>query len=1292
MSQPSGSAAPANPLPASNGGHALLAVNPPPSNPTGNNGGQPLFAPNSPPNPRESPPPEPHTPTRPHSGPSLWNSFLELSNELAPETVLHGPRGSLATWTVLPTQDTADDFSASADVSAPASVPERDVFSARADASVPEREVSAPASAPERDVFSASVNVSVPERDVSPASALECDTLEHNADRPACSGESEDDEDFDELESSVPATPARPLPTPALPPPPAYVADPPSPPPVYNPDPFNLTAITPGSRRNANIPLVAYASNPDSPQSPDRPRSLSPPHSRYLAPHLAMTATVAIFKGDFGTRDEESEEEWRMQEEETAEVREAQKEQRAVRRMWAQQERIDALEQMGFEEQLMQELEREELENQVGGGRRQATPPIITRTYLRPGNPPNPQRWARSGRPTKEQLAAVGACHSEMDRLVEKCAGETGLTHHAILRSYHNAPGTTRSSNPWNIYQKYARAIENARKNGPASIPQSTTSRPSPATPTATLPLSKAKTSKKRGPSSRPHTRTNRRPDQLRDWREMDRLCTEVTVGARRRHFHGAGGKVAQILKTLSKRHNFQSLLIFTGSYANEDQQLAMFQSTGGLAQIFTDLRPNLPVLDQHDILGIAKNIAASNSPCSAGDEDDQEADVSAASRAAVADASASRAQNKNATQALLQSAQNVLNQFQTQGVKFTENDLSRRQLRQVEERDATHALQTRLSGAATTDTGNDFFHVVVARNNNFAWKQLHLIWKRERIYVQNWPQGVRPPVLMKRGKSISALTKPELKLLIPLSMRGMNRAKASASHNYSLPSPSGPPDTPAVRKFWRSSLTEPVLCVDGKGVVWKTQYDLDLPTNGVVRTVVVPNEHGTADESEEPAAPRKGKDKAGKEKKRVVEDEDDYKVEVESEEETRPAPATQKRKADDGESAPNKRRKASSTPSAPPPPAPSVPLSAPSRKKLSAAASSHPKRKARSAALETVGEHSAPSPRLSPAPAPSRRKRKGGALETVDERVEPAQEGGVVQNPWKAWVNISHNRPPATSSGRTVHFERSDSELSSVPEPGPPPPPKRRRGADTSAPVTSREVMSHVAVPLPPAVTTRRTTRSTTAASSAAAAAASSAAASSAATSSVATSSAALERGGTIYAVHNPQPIGEWFSAADNKNSVVGTLHVAPSDVPQRQAAAPRRAKGAKAPTTAASDARPNRKPKEAPSMLSGAPGPSLTLSAGTPNASNMSFGAPGPLLTSSAGPPNAAAPDITAAPAPTPIVTPAIVPAVPTPTPAPPPLDPAALVGLWAQLNQVFGGRDPAQVIAEMQGPPPQ
>ncbi|KAJ7352055.1 hypothetical protein DFH08DRAFT_805342 [Mycena albidolilacea] len=663
---------------------------------------------------------------------------------------------------------------------------------------------------------------------------------------------------------------------------------------------------------------------------------------------------------------------------------------------------------------------------------------------------------------------------------------------------------------------------------------------------------------------------------------------------------------------------------------------------------------------------------------------------------AAVADASASRAQNKNATQALLQSAQNVLHQFQTQGVHITENadvsDLSRRQLRQVEERDATHALQTRLSGAATTDTGRDFFHVVMARNNNFAWKQLHLIWKRERIYAQNWSKGVRPPVLMKRGKSISVLTKPELKLLNAAldardepgqGLRFMRRAEDDDgdmvlfSHDYSLPSPSGPPDAPAVHKFWRSSLTEPVLCMDADGVVWKTQYDLDLPNNGVAGQ----------------AAPRKGQDKAGKGKKRVVEDEDDYEAEVESEEETHPAPATQKRKVDDGEPAPNKRRKASSAPSAPPP-APSVPPSAPSRKKSSAAASSHGKRKAQPVALETIGEHPAPSPRLSPAPAPSRRKRKTGALESVDECVEPAQEGGGRAKPMEglcydleaqSWVPISHGRPPATSSGciravvcagvhpvPTPSRGRVRRSLMTGARPAPSPQTsatgRHIRAGDFKTDTVARDC------PSPPCchyssddtlvhgrfvrcrrfVCCRRFVRRRLAATS-----------SSAAT----TSSAALQRGGTIYGLHDPQPIGEWFSGADNKNGVVGMLHVAPSDVPQRQGAAPQRAKAAKAPTTAASSAQPKRKPKVAPS--------------------NILFGPPGPLLTSSAGAPNPAAPNIAVAPAPTPVVAPAVVPAVPTP--AHPPLDAAALVGLWAQLNQVFGGRDPTQVIAEMQGPPP-
>jgi hypothetical protein len=138
-----------------------------------------------------------------------------------------------------------------------------------------------------------------------------------------------------------------------------------------------------------------------------------------------------------------------------------------------------------------------------------------------------------------------------MDRLVEKCAAETGLTSQAILRSYHNAPGSTRSSNPWNIYQRYARALENreeewARLNT-AKHHFTTFTRD----PKGHPPPLEGENLKKAWTEFQAAYPDKQAADQLRDWREMDRLCTEVTVGARRRHFHGAGGKVAQIVRIL---------------------------------------------------------------------------------------------------------------------------------------------------------------------------------------------------------------------------------------------------------------------------------------------------------------------------------------------------------------------------------------------------------------------------------------------------------------------------------------------------------------------------------------------------------------------------------------------------------------------------------------------------------------------------------------------------------------------------------------------------------------------
>jgi hypothetical protein len=221
---------------------------------------------------------------------------------------------------------------------------------------------------------------------------------------------------------------------------------------------------------------------------------------------------------------------------------------------------------------------------------------------------------------------------------------------------------------------------------------------------------------------------------------------------------------------------------------------------------------------------------------------------------------------------------------------------------------------------------------------------------------------------------------------------------------------------------------------------VWKTQYDIDLPNDGLFRATVVPNpfeedavkvkdgddEEDEEDEEEEEEEPpkKKGKGKSKGKKKQTEskggKGKGKVEKEVESEEETRPAAGgrmtqrrrtdaggsvptvAQKRKGDHEESAPQKRLKADSAPSAPPP------------------------------------------------PGPSRPKRKVRVLETVEEAVEPIQVGGGGSKPkeglrWdlaeQSWVEISHNRVAATTSPPRVRFDLpldSDSELSSVPEASP--------------------------------------------------------------------------------------------------------------------------------------------------------------------------------------------------------------------------------------------------------------
>jgi hypothetical protein len=251
--------------------------------------------------------------------------------------------------------------------------------------------------------------------------------------------------------------------------------------------------------------------------------------------------------------------------------------------------------------------------------------------------------------------------------------------------------------------------------------------------------------------------------------------------------------------------------------------------------------------------------------------------------------------------------------------------------------------------------------------------------------------------------------------------------------------------------------------------------------------------------------------------------------------------------------------------------------------------------------------------------------------------------------------------------------------------------PPKRRRGAEGSAPVAPRQQMSHVAVPapthvvsnLPPAVCTRRTTRSTTAASSAGVADVPAGVADVSATSSSSAQPSAdlsrgttFQRGGTIYSVANPQPIGEWYTADDD--GVIGKFNEKLDPPPAKKKLSNAARKPPPRRNAAATPAPPP-PPSGVSNSLTNTPVPPVVAPLTAPVVA--SFGPPGPLLS---GVSNV-----------TPVLPP-VAPVVPVvaPVAAPvvaPPIDNEALSGVLSQFLQLLAGRDPNELFAALQGAPP-
>ncbi|KAJ7705887.1 hypothetical protein B0H14DRAFT_2647185 [Mycena olivaceomarginata] len=484
----------------------------------------------------------------------------------------------------------------------------------------------------------------------------------------------------------------------------------------------------------------------------------------------------------------------------------------------------------------------------------------------------------RRGRPDKTTLDAVAACHAAMDALVKNCALATGLSQEKILCSYHHAP--TRRVPPM-----LGTSIKDMRTHWRIGLKSCFVSVPTPAgkDPRALTPDEvKAAWPLFRKAYGKEHTQL------LDDWEALERLSNEISIGTRHRQFTRTTRDIIGMLKKFAMKFGFHSLFIMTGSYLNEDGKLAVLHSTGLLSTLRSDL-------NDHDVVALAKLAAYTEEigfTLLGGDEDAQMADVSVASRAEAAAASVGKAEKVYKGR---NTPQPEVIDLTTLPVKKREQVL--RQSRHQKSVDDTHSLQDIMTGASNEDVGVDIYREKSGRSKVFGWRRLDVILSEGDFIIKNFPASVRHPAQMPATRATSAWRVAErdaLRTALAARTGGPHQglrverrkyepgAVVIYSHDYTLTPPEGPPDSPLVRKFWRSSNGAPVNCTDGNRAVWHMQYDLDAPLQHTPRTLVqagaeagLNDEEEQEDSDEDSPAPENGRGKAkdkgkGKEKEKV--------------------------------------------------------------------------------------------------------------------------------------------------------------------------------------------------------------------------------------------------------------------------------------------------------------------------------------------------------------------------------------------------------------------------------------
>ncbi|KAJ7249744.1 hypothetical protein B0H12DRAFT_1234577 [Mycena haematopus] len=217
------------------------------------------------------------------------------------------------------------------------------------------------------------------------------------------------------------------------------------------------------------------------------------------------------------------------------------------------------------------------------------------------------------------------------------------------------------------------------------------------------------------------------------------------------------------------------------------------------------------------------------------------------------------------------------------------------------------HDVRRLLALASMEDLSLDVFHHFL--HNGFTWTPLGSVLVKSNLLITGYPANVRLPSEAPSNKGISSLTRPEHRWLrVAVAARSRpgqglrfqkyvhpnpDHAVAIISHNYTVSPPSGGPEGPAIKAFWRSSAAA-VHCTAGDNSTWQMAYDLDDPVS--LRRPSTPDKTAEKTAQGKPKAAAKPKAEAGVSskaagKRKVVENYESEASTTDGEDEVSPPP-----------------------------------------------------------------------------------------------------------------------------------------------------------------------------------------------------------------------------------------------------------------------------------------------------------------------------------------------------------------------------------------------------------------